>query len=114
MVNFRKKANQEMRTPKDDSPLYIAEVLLNCSSDSIKNAVTEAAKPPSEGEKGEMVVSGIANSRDASFPVLAGILVFSTGIRNFRIFKIKKKPKINKKKTHFFGGVKVFKMSPVG
>ena len=47
-----------MRTPKDDSPLYIAEVLLNCSCESIKNAVTEAARPPNEGEKGEMVVSG--------------------------------------------------------
>ncbi|XP_072023609.1 exosome RNA helicase MTR4-like [Amphiura filiformis] len=56
VVNFRKKANQEMRTPKDDSPLYIAEVLLNCSQESIKNAVTEAARPATENEKGEIVV----------------------------------------------------------
>ena len=61
MVNFRKKANQEIRTPKD-GPLYIVEVLLNCSQESIRNAVTEAARPPIGDEKGEMVVS--RNSED--------------------------------------------------
>ena len=55
VVNFRKKANQEMKTPRDE-PLYIAEVLLYCSEESVKNAVTEAAKPPNENEKGEIVV----------------------------------------------------------
>ena len=56
VVNFRRKANQKMNNPKDDSPLYIAEVLLNCSQESIKNAASEAAKPPKAGEKGEMQV----------------------------------------------------------
>ena len=59
VVNFRRKANQKMNNPKDDSPLYIAEVLLNCSQDSIKNAASESAKPPKDGEKGEMTVSHI-------------------------------------------------------
>eukprot|EP00057_Strongylocentrotus_purpuratus_P029781 XP_011684255.1 PREDICTED: superkiller viralicidic activity 2-like 2 isoform X2 [Strongylocentrotus purpuratus] len=56
VVNFRRKANQKMNNPKDDSPLYIAEVLLNCSQESVKNAASESAKPPKEGEKGEMTV----------------------------------------------------------
>ncbi|XP_077980932.1 exosome RNA helicase MTR4-like isoform X2 [Glandiceps talaboti] len=55
VVNFQKKANQMNRMdPKE--PLYIAEVLLNCSKESIKNAATESAKPVKAGEKGEMVV----------------------------------------------------------
>ena len=57
VINFRKKANQKMSSPKDDSLVYIAEILLNCSKESVKNSVTDSAKPPKEGEKGEMAVS---------------------------------------------------------
>ncbi|XP_071953864.1 exosome RNA helicase MTR4-like [Antedon mediterranea] len=56
IINFRKKANQKMANPTDDSPLYVGEVLLNVSKESIKNAVTESARPPAEGERGEMTV----------------------------------------------------------
>ena len=55
VINFRKKANQSSASPKD-GPLYIAEILLNCSKESIKNAVTEAARPAKEGQRGEMAV----------------------------------------------------------
>lgn len=37
-------------------PLYVVEVLLHCSKESVKNAATEAARPSSPGEKGEMQV----------------------------------------------------------
>ncbi|XP_033113933.1 exosome RNA helicase MTR4-like [Anneissia japonica] len=56
IINFRKKANQKMASPTDDSPLYVGEVLLDVSKESIKNAATESAKPPAEGERGEMTV----------------------------------------------------------
>ncbi|XP_042309750.1 exosome RNA helicase MTR4 isoform X2 [Sceloporus undulatus] len=37
-------------------PLYVIEVLLHCSKDSLKNSATEAAKPAKPDEKGEMQV----------------------------------------------------------
>uniref|UniRef100_A0A3B3ZEI6 Exosome RNA helicase MTR4 n=1 Tax=Periophthalmus magnuspinnatus TaxID=409849 RepID=A0A3B3ZEI6_9GOBI len=49
VVNFCKKANTK-------EPLYVVEVLLHCSKDSVKNAATEAAKPAAQGETGEMQV----------------------------------------------------------
>ncbi|XP_038074593.1 exosome RNA helicase MTR4-like [Patiria miniata] len=70
VINFRKKANQKMNTPRDD-PLYIAEILLNCSKESIKNAVTESAKPPKTGEKGEMAV----------VPVLLNLITHLSSVR---------------------------------
>ncbi|XP_070563794.1 exosome RNA helicase MTR4-like [Ptychodera flava] len=69
VINFQKKANQSKANPKE--PLYIAEVLLNCSKDSIKNAATESAKPAKPGEKGEMVV----------VPVMLHLLVHISSIR---------------------------------
>lgn len=36
--------------------MFVVEVLLYCSKDSVKNAATEAAKPVGPGEKGEMQV----------------------------------------------------------
>lgn len=37
-------------------PLYVVEVLLRCSRESLKNSATEAAKPAKPEEKGEMQV----------------------------------------------------------
>lgn len=37
-------------------PLYVVEVLLHCSKESLKNSATEAAKPARPGERGEMQV----------------------------------------------------------
>ncbi|XP_022092267.1 superkiller viralicidic activity 2-like 2 [Acanthaster planci] len=70
VINFRKKANQKMNSPRDD-PLYIAEVLLNCSKESIKNAATDSAKPPMAGEKGEMAV----------VPVLLNLITHISSVR---------------------------------
>ncbi|XP_070845850.1 exosome RNA helicase MTR4 [Chaetodon trifascialis] len=54
VVNFCKKSN--VKTSTDSEPLYVAEVLVHCSKDSVKNAATEAAKPAAPGETGEMQV----------------------------------------------------------
>lgn len=40
----------------DLDPIYVVEVLLNCSKESLKNSATEAAKPAMPDEKGEMQV----------------------------------------------------------
>ncbi|XP_033636564.1 exosome RNA helicase MTR4-like [Asterias rubens] len=71
VINFRKKANQKMSSPKDDSLVYIAEILLNCSKESVKNSVTDSAKPPKEGEKGEMAV----------VPVLLNLITHLSSVR---------------------------------
>uniref|UniRef100_A0A8C1TPV3 Exosome RNA helicase MTR4 n=1 Tax=Cyprinus carpio TaxID=7962 RepID=A0A8C1TPV3_CYPCA len=55
VVNFHKKTNVKA-AGGDADPLFVVEVLLHCSKDSVKNAATEAAKPPGPGEKGEMQV----------------------------------------------------------
>ncbi|XP_067290002.1 exosome RNA helicase MTR4 [Pseudorasbora parva] len=55
IVNFQKKANVKAGG-SDVDPLYVVEVLVHCSKDSVKNAATEAAKPAGPGEKGEMQV----------------------------------------------------------
>ncbi|KAJ8405700.1 hypothetical protein AAFF_G00316800 [Aldrovandia affinis] len=55
VVNFSKKSNVKANTG-DLDPLYVVEVLVHCSKDSVKNAATEAAKPAKLGEKGEMQV----------------------------------------------------------
>ncbi|KAG2466012.1 MTREX helicase, partial [Polypterus senegalus] len=55
VVNFSKKSNVKATTGELD-PLYVVEVLLHCSKESVKNAATEAAKPVKAGEKGEMQV----------------------------------------------------------
>lgn len=55
VVNFKKKADQTVEGPRDD-PIYIADVLLYCSKESIRNAASDAAKPPQKGEDGEMTV----------------------------------------------------------
>uniref|UniRef100_A0A669DQE2 Exosome RNA helicase MTR4 n=1 Tax=Oreochromis niloticus TaxID=8128 RepID=A0A669DQE2_ORENI len=52
VVNFCKKSN----TTTDSEPLYVVEVLVHCSKDSVKDAATEAAKPAAPGETGEMQV----------------------------------------------------------
>uniref|UniRef100_A0AAQ5XVC8 Exosome RNA helicase MTR4 n=1 Tax=Amphiprion ocellaris TaxID=80972 RepID=A0AAQ5XVC8_AMPOC len=52
VVNFCKKANVKVNS----EPLYVVEVLLHCSKDSVKDAATEAAKPAAPGETGEMQV----------------------------------------------------------
>ncbi|ROI48961.1 Superkiller viralicidic activity 2-like 2 [Anabarilius grahami] len=55
VVNFQKKANVKAGGG-DIDPLFVVEVLVHCSKDSVKNAATEAAKPAGPGEKGEMQV----------------------------------------------------------
>ncbi|KAG9355037.1 hypothetical protein JZ751_001750 [Albula glossodonta] len=55
VVNFSKKSNVKANTGELD-PLYVVEVLVHCSKESVKNAATEAAKPAKPGEKGEMQV----------------------------------------------------------
>ncbi|KAG7241150.1 hypothetical protein INR49_025893 [Caranx melampygus] len=54
VVNFCKKSN--VKTVTDSEPLYVVEVLVHCSKDSVKDAATEAAKPAAPGETGEMQV----------------------------------------------------------
>ncbi|XP_006789171.1 exosome RNA helicase MTR4 [Neolamprologus brichardi] len=54
VVNFCKKTN--VKTTTDSEPLYVVEVLVHCSKDSVKDAATEAAKPAAPGETGEMQV----------------------------------------------------------
>eukprot|EP00058_Branchiostoma_floridae_P015086 XP_002600574.1 hypothetical protein BRAFLDRAFT_205455 [Branchiostoma floridae] len=56
VINFQKKANQKAPNNSTAEPLYVAEVLLLCSKESVRNASTESAKPCRAGEKGEMVV----------------------------------------------------------
>ncbi|XP_067842027.1 exosome RNA helicase MTR4 isoform X1 [Heptranchias perlo] len=55
VINFNKKSNVKSNTGELD-PLYVVEVLLHCSKDSVKLAASEAAKPAKPGEKGEMQV----------------------------------------------------------
>eukprot|EP00064_Thunnus_orientalis_P003132 superscaffoldBa00000248_g3141 len=52
VVNFCKKSN--VKTSTDSEPLYVVEVLVHCSKESVKDAATEAAKPAAPGETGEM------------------------------------------------------------
>uniref|UniRef100_A0A8C4GRT9 Exosome RNA helicase MTR4 n=1 Tax=Dicentrarchus labrax TaxID=13489 RepID=A0A8C4GRT9_DICLA len=52
VVNFCKKTNVKVNS----EPLYVVEVLVHCSKDSVKDAATEAAKPAAPGETGEMQV----------------------------------------------------------
>ncbi|KAM9306492.1 LOW QUALITY PROTEIN: exosome RNA helicase MTR4 [Pholidichthys leucotaenia] len=54
VVNFCKKTN--VKTSTDSEPLYVVEVLVHCSKESVKDAATEAAKPAAPGETGEMQV----------------------------------------------------------
>ncbi|XP_076973266.1 exosome RNA helicase MTR4 isoform X1 [Tamandua tetradactyla] len=55
VVNFSKKSNVKPNSGELD-PLYVVEVLLRCSKESLKNSATEAAKPAKPDEKGEMQV----------------------------------------------------------
>ncbi|KAE8636312.1 hypothetical protein XENTR_v10002933 [Xenopus tropicalis] len=55
VVNFSKKSNVKPNSGELD-PLYVVEVLINCSKESVKNAATEAAKPARPDERGEMQV----------------------------------------------------------
>ncbi|XP_061228076.1 exosome RNA helicase MTR4 isoform X4 [Neopsephotus bourkii] len=55
VVNFSKKSNAKPNCAELDS-LYVVEVLLYCSKDSLKNSTVESAKPISLDEKGEMQV----------------------------------------------------------
>ncbi|XP_035165712.1 exosome RNA helicase MTR4 [Oxyura jamaicensis] len=55
VVNFSKKSNVKPNSGELD-PLYVVEVLLHCSKESLKNSATEAAKPAKPDEKGEMQV----------------------------------------------------------
>uniref|UniRef100_A0A673U0M6 Exosome RNA helicase MTR4 n=1 Tax=Suricata suricatta TaxID=37032 RepID=A0A673U0M6_SURSU len=55
VVNFSKKSNVKPNSGELD-PLYVVEVLLRCSKESLKNSATEAAKPAKPDERGEMQV----------------------------------------------------------
>ncbi|XP_061589656.1 exosome RNA helicase MTR4 [Cololabis saira] len=54
VINFFKKTNVKATT--ESEPLYVVDVLLCCSKDSLKHSATEAAKPAGPGETGEMQV----------------------------------------------------------
>ncbi|XP_034048328.1 exosome RNA helicase MTR4 [Thalassophryne amazonica] len=54
VVNFCKKTN--VKSVADSEPLYVVEVLVHCSKESVKDSATEAAKPAAPGETGEMQV----------------------------------------------------------
>lgn len=41
-------------------PLYVVEVLLRCSRESLENSATEAAKPAKPDERGEMQVRSVS------------------------------------------------------
>ncbi|XP_077672975.1 exosome RNA helicase MTR4 isoform X2 [Eretmochelys imbricata] len=56
VVNFSKKSNVKPNSGELD-PLYVVEVLLHCSKESLKNSATEAAKPAKPDEKGEMQIA---------------------------------------------------------
>ncbi|XP_071490338.1 exosome RNA helicase MTR4-like [Diadema antillarum] len=71
VINFQRKANQKASNASKDAPLYVAEVLLSCSQESIKNAASEAARPAKAGEKGEMTV----------VPVLLNLLTDISSVR---------------------------------
>lgn len=45
-----------VQSSTDAEPLYVVEVLLHCSKESVKDSATEAAKPAAPGEVGEMQV----------------------------------------------------------
>uniref|UniRef100_A0A2K6QV59 Exosome RNA helicase MTR4 n=1 Tax=Rhinopithecus roxellana TaxID=61622 RepID=A0A2K6QV59_RHIRO len=60
VVNFSKKSNVKPNSGELD-PLYVVEVLLRCSKESLKNSATEAAKPAKPDEKGEMQVCIFCN-----------------------------------------------------
>ncbi|KAF4082600.1 hypothetical protein AMELA_G00153520 [Ameiurus melas] len=70
VVNFSKKSNVKASTG-DLDPLYVVEVLLHCSKESLKNSATEAAKPAEPGEKGEMQV----------VPVMLNLLTSISSVR---------------------------------
>lgn len=54
-----------VQSSTDAEPLYVVEVLLHCSKESVKDSATEAAKPAGPGEVGEMQV-GRGNTRKPS------------------------------------------------
>ncbi|XP_026886297.2 exosome RNA helicase MTR4 [Electrophorus electricus] len=70
VVNFSKKSNVKAGS-SELAPLYVVEVLLHCSKESVKNAATEAAKPATPGERGEMQV----------VPVLLNLLTSISSVR---------------------------------
>lgn len=70
VVNFSRKSNVKANTGELD-PLYVVEVLVHCSKDSLKNAATETAKPAAAGEKGEMQV----------IPVMLNLLTSISSVR---------------------------------
>ncbi|XP_077944178.1 exosome RNA helicase MTR4 [Gasterosteus aculeatus] len=71
VVNFSKKTN--VKTSAEAQPLYVVEVLVHCSKDSVKEAATEAAKPAAPGEAGEMQV----------VPVMLHLLTSISSVRLF-------------------------------
>ncbi|KAK7896501.1 hypothetical protein WMY93_021826 [Mugilogobius chulae] len=61
VVNFCKKSNT--KSTAEAEPLYVVEVLLHCSKDSVKDSATEAAKPAAQGETGEMQTTWASRTR---------------------------------------------------
>uniref|UniRef100_UPI00358E6646 exosome RNA helicase MTR4 n=1 Tax=Myxine glutinosa TaxID=7769 RepID=UPI00358E6646 len=59
VINFHKKNNAKT-VSLDDDPIYVVEVLLHCSHESLISAATEAARPASLSKKGEMEVVPVA------------------------------------------------------
>ncbi|XP_053724752.1 exosome RNA helicase MTR4 [Synchiropus splendidus] len=69
VINFSKKSNVKATT--DLEPLYVVEVLLHCSKESIKDSATEAARPAAPGQTGEMQV----------VPVMLSLLTSISSVR---------------------------------
>uniref|UniRef100_A0A671PUU1 Exosome RNA helicase MTR4 n=1 Tax=Sinocyclocheilus anshuiensis TaxID=1608454 RepID=A0A671PUU1_9TELE len=74
VVNFHKKTNVKAGGG-DADPLFVVEVLLHCSKDSVKNAATEAAKPAGPDQNGLFV-----------FQVVPVILHLITSISSVRLY----------------------------
>lgn len=53
---MREHVRFPVQSSTDAEPLYVVEVLLHCSKESVKDSATEAAKPATPGEVGEMQV----------------------------------------------------------
>jgi len=72
VVNFQRKSQSKVRNyfcysliksvsvvllQSVSELVYVAEVLLRCASDSVKQAPNMPPRPPPDGDKGEMLVS---------------------------------------------------------
>lgn len=67
----------------DSETLYVVEVLLHCSKDSVKDSATEAAKPVAPGETGEMQVGKMDTKRHVGYRNTTSSCFFSDFLEKF-------------------------------